>query len=218
MDNPPINILSLFTGIGGLDIGVEAALEYLGHRTRTLGVCERSGYPQACLMARMEEAAMDPCPIFGDLADIPGERLSGLVDLVIGGPPCQPVSCAGKQKGAADERYLWDETLELVEAIQPQVVFFENVPGLLSGGHAALIVSRLDAAGYVVAPPLRLRASDVGASHRRARVFIMAYREGGGFGVLRESPGSEGQPLCRGEGLAYRGGGRSQGELEARAT
>lgn len=175
-DGPELNTLSIFTGIGGLDLGVSAALEWLGCRARSAGYCECESYCQAILMARMEETTLGTAPIWVDIADIPGDQLRGLVDLLIAGPPCQPVSKAGLRKGAEDKRWLWPSLLMLVAQIRPSITFFENVDGFSS--RAGGLVTCLESLGYTVAPPLRLRAPDVGSPQKqRMRVFVMAVHD-----------------------------------------
>lgn len=100
------------------------------------------------------------------------------VDVLTAGFPCQPVSHAGKRAGTDDERWLFDDITRLVGLLDPRpgLLVFENVLGLLSAnrGHAmARVVHGLAQVGYVGCWRT-LRASDVGAPHRRERVFIVA--------------------------------------------
>jgi DNA (cytosine-5)-methyltransferase 1 len=107
------------------------------------------------------------------------------IDAVVGGFPCQPVSVAGSRKGDADARWLWPEMFRIVGVLRPRWVVAENVPGLRTLG-ADAVLEDLERAGYT-AWPLVVGADDVGAPHRRKRVFIVAHRTGGGLGVLGRS-------------------------------
>lgn len=106
------------------------------------------------------------------------------VDVLIGGFPCQPHSCAGKRLGRDDPRHLWPEYARLVRELRPSWICAENVPGLR---HTAAddVLGDLDAAGYA-AWPLVVGASDVGAPHRRKRVFIVARLADGDCGGCGE--------------------------------
>jgi len=102
---------------------------------------------------------------------------------------CQPASGAGKRRGTADERWLWPDVLRVIRETDPRTVFLENVSGLLTVNHGAAfaeVVRDLDRASYRVAW-VTLRASDVGAPHRRARVFILAHRGPPPLAVLQGS-------------------------------
>ena len=107
-------------------------------------------------------------------AAMPSEKLA--VDLICGGPPCQPVSLAGKRKAMADERWLWDSFREVVQIIRPQYVLVENVPGLLSadaGRAFGNILRDLAILGYDATWDV-LPAAAFGAPHLRKRAFLVA--------------------------------------------
>lgn len=201
----PINILSLCSGVGMLDLGVSAGLEYLGFAPRHVGYCERDAYAAACLMARMEDASLEPAPVFcGDMRDLDALPLRGRVDLVCAGLPCQPYSTAGKQRGLADHRSYGDgdgpipHFLRIVAECRPALVFCENVPPWVRGGWFRPVGEELCRLGYKLARPIFVTAESVGASHRRERVFVLAVSSGRGFGKLRQPPerigGGAGQP------------------------
>lgn len=157
--------ISLCAGIGGIDLG-------LARWSRTVCYVEREAYAAACLVARMEEAALDPAPVWDDLKTFDGRPWRGRVDLVTGGYPCQPFSLAGARKGDQDPRHLWPDVRRIVEEVQPPLCFFENVPGHVSLGLED-VVRDLEGLGYRVAATL-LSAADVGATHKRERLWIMA--------------------------------------------
>lgn len=164
-----------------LDIGVELALEHFGIRSRVLAYAERESYAAADLLARMEESSMEPAPIWcGDLAEFPCELYRGSVVAGVVGFPCPPVSCAGKGLGTEDERWILPDILDAFCRMGCDVVFLENVRGLLAAqsGDAFGEVQRLLAERGFHAEWTMLEAGEVGAGHERARVFILAYREG----------------------------------------
>lgn len=183
------SILSLCSGVGALDLGVGIALETLGIESRVVGYCEREVFCQTVLMARIQDKALDDAPICDNLSDI-DERWRGKVDWIVAGFPCQPWSCAGTRNGKQDERWIWDDILGVIDRVKPRFCFFENVPGLCSGvpefrpmadGTTRFVrhdgfdtILRTLAKRGFDAEWLHLAASDVGASHERERVFILA--------------------------------------------
>jgi len=104
------------------------------------------------------------------------------VDLITGGFPCQPFSCAGKRKGTADDRFLWDEMFRVITEFVPRWVIAENVRGLLTieGGLVFnKVLSDLEKAGYDVQPYI-IPACAVNAPHRRDRMWIIGNSESAG--------------------------------------
>lgn len=164
-----MNGLALCAGVGGLELGLHLAI---GRTYRTVGYVEREAYAAAALVARMEDAALDPAPIFDDLSRFDSRPWRGVVDIVSAGIPCQPYSAAGQQHGHADERALWPHLVRIVAECEPGLVFIENVPPFL--GHAEPVWRQLLRLGFVWAPPLLATASHFGAPHARERVFMLA--------------------------------------------
>ena len=168
-------LLSICTGIGGLDLDVGLALP--GART----VCMVEG-EAACvevLASRMEDGRLHPAPIWTNARTFDGRPWRGRVHGIVAGYPCQPFSFAGKRQGADDPRHLWPEILRIAGEVGPEFLFLENV-----AGHIRLGLDRVlgDLAEVGLdAEWTTVRASDVGAPHRRERVFILAYRRGGGL-------------------------------------
>lgn len=177
----PATCLSICSGIGGLDLGLRRAVAGL----RTVCFIERDAFAASVLVARMEEAALDCAPIWDDLATFDGSPWRGVVDLVAGGTPCQDLSGAGRQAGLDGTRSgLFFEFCRVISEVRPGWVFWENVASGQAGRALPRVVDALDGLGYVAArgpdgrPYVVLGADDVGAPHRRLRVFILAYSSG----------------------------------------
>lgn len=207
----PSTELSLCAGIGGLTLGLRRAVVGL----RTVCYVERDAYAAAVLVARMEKADLDRAPVWDDLATFDGKPWRGRVDLVSGGTPCQDLSAAGKRAGLDGERSgLFWEYLRVVREVQPRFVFWENVASGATGGALPRVVGAFREAGYLVAngpdgrPYVVLGADDVGAPHRRLRVFVLAYSPGERLG----EPADE-VPTERGGGEARRGAGGGGGRV-----
>ena len=113
-----MNGLALCAGVGGLELGLELAL---GERYRTVGYVERDAYGAATLVARMEDKALAPAPIWDDLFTFDPRPWRGKVDLVTAGFPCQPFSVAGKQRAEEDERHLFPRIAEIIRDNAPDL-------------------------------------------------------------------------------------------------
>jgi len=156
---------SLFSGIGGLDLAVEAATG--GH---TVWQVEQSEPCRQVLARHWPEAER-----FDDVRTVGAHNLEP-VDILIGGFPCQDLSCAGSRKGLKGERSgLFFEFARIANELQPAMVIVENVPGLLK--HRGLVDQTFANAGYRTTWA-RCYASSAGAPHLRRRVFLVAKREG----------------------------------------
>ena len=165
--------LSLFSGIGGLDL----AAEWAG--IITVGQCEWAEYPTKVL-----EKHWPDVPRWKDIKTLTGENFyertgRRTVDIISGGFPCQPFSVAGKQRGREDDRYLWPEMVRVIKELRPAWVVGENVAGIV---RMALpdILSELETCGYRTRTFL-IPACAVGARHRRYRVAIVGYSEHNGL-------------------------------------
>lgn len=161
--------LSLFSGIGGLDLAAELA------GFHTVSQCEWADYPRAVL-----EKHWPGLPRWRDIRTLTKESFfeqTGLrtVDVISGGFPCQPFSVAGKRGGKADDRYLWPEMLRVIRELQPTWVVGENVPGIVNLALDDVLAS-LETEGYEVQCFL-IPACGVDAPHKRERCVIVAYSD-----------------------------------------
>jgi DNA (cytosine-5)-methyltransferase 1 len=159
-----VNVLDLFSGIGGFSLGLERA------GMRTVAFCEIEPYCQAVLAKRWPHVPCHP--------DI--RKLAGVTaDVICGGFPCQDISLAGSGEGLAGERSgLWSEFARLIGEVRPRYVIVENVAALLGRGIGE-VLGNLAALGYD-AEWHCIPASYVGAPHRRDRIWIVAYSNGAG--------------------------------------
>lgn len=172
-------VLELFAGIGGMSLGLERA------GFRVVGQVELDPFCRAVLEEHWPEVDRHD-----DVCTAPAwwaARPRPVVDLLVGGFPCQPVSGAGLKRGQDDPRWLWPEMATAIAAVRPGWVLAENVPGLRTRGLTD-VLSDLHSLGYTARAGV-LRACEMGAPHPRARLFVLAhtYRE-------RCRPGSRMEP------------------------
>lgn len=188
---------SLFSGIGGPEI----AAEIMGWKN--VFHCEINPFGRKILDYWFPNSKS-----YEDITKTDFTEWRGKINVLTGGFPCQPFSCAGQRKGAEDDRYLWPEMLRAIREIQPDWVVGENVAGILSmvqpGSETALgreeslfgevdrkrilhrqeyvvetVCNDLEREGYSVQPVV-IPACVVGAPHRRDRVFFIAHRADAG--------------------------------------
>ena len=162
--------LSLFSGIGGLDL----AAEWAGFET--VGQCEFADFPRMVL-----EKNWPNVPRWKDVKTLTGEDFYEktnlrTVSVVSGGFPCQPHSVIGKRKAENDERHLWPEFCRVIRELHPCFVVGENVNGLLSTIHES-VCTDLEKEGYEVRT-FCVPAYAVAAPHERYRVFIIGISKG----------------------------------------
>lgn len=190
---------SLFTGYGGLDMGVAMALDPDARVAWTSDV-----EPGPCKLAQVR---WPNTPNLGDITKVDWADVEP-VDIICGGSPCQDLSLAGKRAGMATgtRSGLWESMAAAIETIRPRLVVWENVQGALSARACSPVESEptmlgtgatgpaLRAAGRVVGDLASLgystawrvvRASDAGAPHQRARFFLIGYPDGQPWDVRR---------------------------------
>jgi DNA (cytosine-5)-methyltransferase 1 len=158
-----MNVLDLFSGIGGFSLGLERA------GMKTVAFCEVDKKCQAVLKKHWPGV-----PIFDDVSNLKGEDIEGTVDVICGGFPCQDISLAGKGAGLEGSRSgLWSEFKRLIEEIKPKYAIIENVSALRSRG-LDQVLREISEIGYD-AEWHCITASSIGAPHRRDRIWIVAY-------------------------------------------
>jgi len=209
VDNP-INIISVCSGIGGLDRGVMYALRSIGFTPRTNSYVEREAFACAILAARMETGDLDAAPVWTDITNFPAASFAGCTDMVIGGIPCQGFSVAGKRAGVNDARWLWPDFWRIVRESNAKTLFIENVPGFVSGGGLAAILSDLALCGWTAQWDC-FTAAEIGAPHKRKRFFLLA--NAAGIRSAARRPVGAGQSwrpasVCSGADMADADGGR----------
>ena len=173
--------LSLFSGIGGLDLAAEAA------GFVTVGQIEYADFPRKVLEKNFPDVERWRDVRQFTVDDFRQRTGYSSVDVLSGGFPCQPHSLAGKRLASRDERDLWGEMRRIICELRPRWVVAENVLGLLSSEHGrffAGILRDFSDLGYSVGWCV-LSAAAVGALHRRERVAIVAHANGKSAARLR---------------------------------
>jgi DNA (cytosine-5)-methyltransferase 1 len=199
----------LFSGIGGFSL----AARWMGWRTAWFSEID----PFA---SRVLAHHWPDVPNYGDITRIDWATVEP-VDILTAGFPCQPHSLAGKRAGSNDDRDLFDEIIRCAGVLRPRTIVLENVPGLFTsddGRFFGRILGALAESGYDAEWRV-LSAADVGAPHKRERVWIVAdatgerregRERGGAAGAARRANGHTGE---RGESLVYRDSGRREQRL-----
>lgn len=175
-----LTAIDLFCGAGGLTLGFERA------GFRTVAAVERNA--DAC--ATYREAFPDVKLIHEDARQINFKAWRG-VDLVAGGPPCQPFSIGGHRRGKNDERDLLPDFVRAVEEVQPRAFLIENVPGLASASQRDYLKSILSplVGKYSVTEPTVLNACEYGVPQSRRRLLIIGVRDRSfHFDSIRRAP------------------------------
>ncbi len=172
-----LNVLDLFSGIGGFSLGLERTGGF-----QTVAFCEIEPFPRAVLKEHWPDV-----PCYEDVRTLTADQLRSdgiAVDVICGGFPCQDISYAGGGAGLEGARSgLWSEIARLVSELRPQYVIVENVSALLSRG-LGRVLGDLAEIGYD-AEWHCIPASAVGAPHRRDRIWIIAYPKSNGRSCSR---------------------------------
>ena len=208
-------VIDLFSGIGGFSLGLESTGYF-----ETVAFCEIEEFPRKVLKKHWSDV-----PIYEDVKNVTKERLrtDGVISerdriVVTGGFPCQDLSVAGHQKGIKGERSgLWGELHRLIGEIRPDYAIIENVPNLLSGDRGrwfSRILTDMAEIGFNVRW-YSISAGQLGAPHRRNRVWVLAYPNDNTNQTdsrkTREKEKIQGE--CREEGLS-RQSGRTSNDTE----
>ena len=199
-----LRALHLFAGAGG---GILAD-RMLG--IRTVGAVEIDQYCQRVLAARQADGTLEWFPVFGDAREFDGRPWRGIADIVSGGWPCTDISVAGRGAGIdGPQSGLWSEYARIIREVRPRFALMENSPALTTRG-LGRVLGDLAALGYDAEWGV-LGADDVGANHRRDRMWIVAHadrdgrhgRTGGGVVCAGRSQsqdrGDAADPDCRRE-------------------
>ena len=174
VDNPEeFRCISLCTGYAGLELGLRRVIPNL----RTICYVEIEAFACANLVSKIEAGLLDAAPIWTDIKTFNGRPFYKRVHIITSGYPCQGESVAGKRRGKADPRWLWPHIERIIKTVQPVWFFGENVSGHLTLGFPTVYRS-LRLMGYKVEAGL-FTAEEVGAPHKRERLFILAYNAQG---------------------------------------
>jgi DNA-cytosine methyltransferase len=165
-----LKLLDLFSGIGGFSLGLESTGYF-----KTIAFVEKDKFCRQVLQKNFNNI-----PIEEDIRNVRGSNYAA--DVVTGGFPCQPFSVAGKRKGTADDRYLWDETIRVITECKPKWFIGENVEGLININNGMVlrqVQTDLEDQGFQV-QCIIIPASGIGAWHQRKRIWIVGYSEHNG--------------------------------------
>jgi DNA (cytosine-5)-methyltransferase 1 len=162
------NELALFAGAGGGILGGKL----LGWRT--ICAVEWEPYPASVLAARQNEGLFSPFPIWDDVQTFDGKPWRGIVDVISGGFPCQDISSAGRGEGIGGVKSsMWKHMARIIGEVRPNYAFIENSPMLRTRG-LGVVLQDLAKMGYDAEWGV-LSAANVGANHKRERMWIVAH-------------------------------------------
>lgn len=199
-----LTVGSLFSGIGGLDLGLERA------GFKVIWQSEIDEYASKVLKKHWPEV-----PNYGDIKQIKWADVER-PNVICGGYPCQPFSLAGRRQGTDDPRHLWPWVRECISALRPDYAILENVRGHLSIG-GLQVVGELAEIGYNAEWRI-VSAAGLGAPHRRDRLIIVAYPNDARGGTLRHGTNAVGpKEIKERENVAQFGISR-RGEVMANTT
>lgn len=165
-----LRCLSLFSGGGGLDLGFErAGFEHLGSFD-IISICGET------LRHNRPHWNVHAGEVDGDIRRHDFKSYRGRVDVLHGGPPCQPFSVAGQQKGRTDERNMWGAFIDVVHAIRPRAFVAENVKGILDSKFKYFVKQEIlnPLSDYKIIS-FCLNAAGFGVPQQRQRVFFVGF-------------------------------------------
>jgi DNA (cytosine-5)-methyltransferase 1 len=158
-----MNVLDIFSGIGGFSLGLERA------GMRTVAFCEIDPHARKVLRKHWPDV-----PVFDDVTTLSKDDVNEQIDVIAGGFPCQDISTAGRGAGISGSRSgLWFQYHRLIDEIRPRYAIIENVSALRARGLEQVLWS-LAEIGYD-AEWHCIPASAIGAPHQRDRIWIVAY-------------------------------------------
>ena len=170
MDNTE-NVISICSGTGAFDIGLRLAIP----NARTVCYVEREAFAINHLVKEIEAGRLAAAPIWSDVRTFDGNPWNRKVDWIIGGIPCQPFSPAGRNLGEQDERNLWPSAKRIIQEVEPQFVFIENVPNIRKY-YWGTIRRNFRTMGFQTQEGL-FSAAEAGSHHLRRRIFLLAYTD-----------------------------------------
>jgi DNA (cytosine-5)-methyltransferase 1 len=214
--NTPLALLDLFSGIGGFSY----AAERLVGGFKTVAFCDTD---KACHKVLAKH--WPSTPIFPDIRELTAADIKPLcpdgLSLITAGFPCQDLSVAGKQAGYDGERsVLFYEIIRLARELRPKFLLLENVRNLLSHQNGETFqetLFQIAKAGYDAEWAV-IPASDVGACHKRERIWIVAYASSGRNVGPEEHTGGSFQPKCMGETRSLDASNANNSRLERRQS
>jgi DNA (cytosine-5)-methyltransferase 1 len=166
--NDPVRGLDLFAGAGGLTLGMKAA------GVETVAAVEIEPYRVATFRTHTPRAEI----INDDIQNVGFAEYRGRVELVYGGPPCQPFSSGGLRKASDDKRDMIPAFLRVVREVEPEAFLMENVPGLATGDrmeYLSRIIVDLTELGFRLSWQV-VNAADHGVPQKRRRLFVVGLR------------------------------------------
>jgi DNA (cytosine-5)-methyltransferase 1 len=187
-----LTALSLFSGGGGLDLGFDKAGFKHISSYELIPICEktlRHNRPEWQVYCGLEN---------GDVTKVNWEKYKGKIDIIHGGPPCQPFSIAGEQKGINDERNMWGEFQRAINTIKPKAFVAENVLGLLNPKFADFVKRYIvdELCNYHIVK-FKMHAADFGIPQVRQRVFFVGFRNKKDFKkFIKPAPTHSWKHLC----------------------
>ncbi len=168
MSNNVIRGIDLFASAGGLTLGLKEA------GVHTVCAAEVDPYRVSTFLQHTPEATA----LVGDVRQADFSPYKGRVELVYGGPPCQPFSSGGLRQGTSDERDMIPEFIRVVQEVRPLAFLMENVPGLVVSdrmNYLSQVLEQLEDLDFVVSWKV-LNAADYGVPQKRRRLFVVGLR------------------------------------------